>query len=170
MLLFEQQRSSSRGAIRKMTVQQATDALSHCKTQLQDAQTDRDALMQARASMIALDDRHWGRNSRINEQIRERTDRIGWLDWLCNEYERHVQRAQTGKKQESTGRPSVGDKLKDPRTYPTMSVKEAAQSLSKSESTVYRYVENKKLRSARVPGRILTESVKRLLRPRPNNE
>jgi len=96
MLLFEQQRSSSRAAIRKMTVQQATDALSHCKTQLQDAQTDRDALMQARASMIALDDRHWGRNSRINEQIRERTDRIGWLDWLCNEYERHVQRRRIG--------------------------------------------------------------------------
>ena len=53
-------------------------------------------------------------------------------------------------------------RLKNPAAFPTLSVKQAANVLHKSEPTIYRYISEGKLQSAAVAGRILTRSVLQL--------
>ncbi len=57
-------------------------------------------------------------------------------------------------------------KLGNPPVYPALSVREVAAAVGKSESTIYRWVETGKLKSSNVPGRVLTKSVKSLLKGR----
>lgn len=64
-------------------------------------------------------------------------------------------------------RVELGVKLKNPDSYPTLSVQEAAQAFGKAKSTIYRWLEQGKLTSTRARGRILTKSVNRLLRANP---
>jgi hypothetical protein len=59
----------------------------------------------------------------------------------------------------------VARKRKDPSGNPTMTVKEAAHALSKSASTIYRWITEDKLKWSPIRGRILTESVLSLLNP-----
>jgi hypothetical protein len=60
----------------------------------------------------------------------------------------------------------VAKKLKDPAGYPTMTIQEAAQALSRSDKTIYRMVEDGRLESTEgKPVTIFTESVNRRLKP-----
>jgi hypothetical protein len=59
----------------------------------------------------------------------------------------------------------VARKLQASSGNPTMTVGEVAHACGKSKSTIYRWLGEDKLRWSKVPGRILTESVKRLLEP-----
>jgi excisionase family DNA binding protein len=56
----------------------------------------------------------------------------------------------------------MSKKLEDPAGNPTMTVKEAAHAFDKSIPTIYRWIQEGRLKSS-VPGRVLTNSVKRLL-------
>lgn len=64
----------------------------------------------------------------------------------------------------------VGDrvaiKLKNPQGNPTLSVEETAHVLGRSKPTIYRYLNEGKLVWSETRGRILTASVKSLLKPR----
>ncbi len=70
---------------------------------------------------------------------------------------------------ESASRPDrasrVAKKLEEPKGNPTMTVNEAAHAFGKSKATIYRWIEEGKLDKSGAPGRVLTESVMRRLKP-----
>jgi hypothetical protein len=58
----------------------------------------------------------------------------------------------------------VKTKLQNDKAYPLMSVEEVAFVFAKSPATIYRWLQEEKLASPKVGGRILTRSVRALLR------
>ena len=63
----------------------------------------------------------------------------------------------------------VAKKFANPAGNPSMSIKETAHALSKSVRTIRRYLDDEKLAVSGIPGRVTTESVKRLASQSPKD-